>query len=118
MSQLDLAFVQARRDDGIDRAAVHSGACWQDKALASVRNYAQSHREFLTEDVRFDASQLDTPTDGRAWGHVMRRAVKAGWIVRTDRCKPAKSSNLSPKPLWESLIFGKVVVTEGDFDGE
>lgn len=116
MEQLTFTEVQARRDDGIQRAADHSGACWQDKALASVRNYAQTHREFLTEDARFDASQLDVPTDGRAWGQVMRRAVKLGWIVRTDRCKPARSSNLSPKPLWESMIFGKVIVNAGDFE--
>jgi hypothetical protein len=108
MTQLDLDFVKTRRDDGIARAAEHSGVLWQDMALDAVRQYAASHEQFLTEDARIDARQslaLPEPTDGRAWGAVMQRARREKIIERIGY-KPAKSSNLSPKPLWKSLICG------------
>lgn len=113
--QLTLDFVRSRRDDGIERAAMSSGAAWQDKALASVRDYAQSNELFLTESVRFAVPQLDAPPDLRAWGQVMRRAAKEGICERVGFAR-AKSSNLSPKPLWRSLILNHVVVTAEDFE--
>lgn len=115
MSQLDLSFVRERRDDGIARAAASSGAAWQDKALASVAEYARTHDLFLTESIRFALPQLEAPSDLRAWGQVMRRAAKEGLIERVGFAR-AKSSNLSPKPLWRSLILNQVIVTSEDFE--
>jgi hypothetical protein len=103
MTQLDLDFVKTRRDDGIARAAEHSGDDWQDAAFQCVASYARTHAEFLTEDARLEARQLPPPPDGRAWGAVMQRARREKIIERIGY-KPAKSSNLSPKPLWKSLI--------------
>jgi hypothetical protein len=106
MTQLDLNFARARRDDGIARSAEHSGDDWQDAAFQCVAAYAKTHAEFLTEDARLEAYQsqgLEIPADDRCWGQVMRRACRLG-IVKKDGYKPAKSSNLSPKPLWKSLI--------------
>lgn len=103
MKQLDMDFIRARRDDGIARVAASSGDDWQDAALASLHQYALTHERFLTEEARADADQLPDWVDGRAWGQVVRRAVRLGWIERAGFA-PARSSNLSPKPLWRSLI--------------
>lgn len=115
MTQLDLSFVQARRDDGIARSAASSGAAWQDAALAAVRLHAQTHELFLTENVRFACPDLEAPPDGRAWGQVIRRAAKAGICERVGFAR-AKSSNLSPKPLWRSLILNHIPVSPEEFE--
>jgi hypothetical protein len=102
-----LTWQQAKdkRERGVQRAADHAGPDWQDAALQQLIDYARQHDRFLTEDVREYALQhgLDDPPDGRAWGHVVRRAVRLGHIDR-DGYRAAKSSNCSPKPLWKSLI--------------
>lgn len=104
MNQLDIDFVKDRRDDGIARSAANSGDDWQDAAFQCLQEYAKRHGQFMTEDVRFDAAQLAAPPTAKAWGQVVRRAKKEGVIADSGTCGRAKSSNLSPKPLWQSLI--------------
>lgn len=101
--QLSLGFIRARRDEGIATAADHSGQTWQDAAFHAVCEYARTHNQFLTEEARIEADQLPLPTDGRAWGAVMQKARREK-IVEQIGFARAKSSNLSPKPLWKSLI--------------
>lgn len=89
-------------DKVIESVGKNAGAAWVDSALDFVQQYvAQRTEPFLTEDVRAQATPLiGKPRDGRAWGTVMRRAVKAGYVQRVGFA-PAKSSNLSPKVLWQ-----------------
>ena len=97
-----------RRELGISRAADkadrdHEG--WQDDALAAVCKYLAQHpdRPFLAEEVRAwceTTGVIAAPENERAWGAVMRRAAKDGYICKVGYA-PARSSNLSPKVLWE-----------------
>jgi hypothetical protein len=58
--------------------------------------------KLLAENVRNWASdKLPDPPDGRAWGAVMQRARRAGYIRKVGY-REAQSSNLSPKVLWSA----------------
>lgn len=98
--------------DGMARAAEHADAVdegWSDRAYSALREYALKNDEFMTEDVRVWAHRngLPTPPDGRAWGAVTLRAVKANLVVcdryRKTRIPPAHAT---PRPVWRSRIFG------------
>lgn len=95
-----------KRDKGIERAAAHATEEWRERALGYVKLHALCTRQFLTEHVRNMATLdgLEAPPDGRAWGSVMQVAARQKVIVRKGFA-PARSSNMSPKVLWESLIF-------------
>lgn len=90
-------------DEAIDRVGENAGAQWGEEALNQVINYAHSSdKPFLTEDIRKWAKDfIGDPHDGRAWGHVMRQAAKMG-VVKKVGYAAARSSNLTPKVLWEA----------------
>lgn len=98
-----------RREEGIGRAlssANNAVADWSELALNEFIKYADKHEYFLTEDVRNSLSDdFPLPPDNRAWGGVAQMASRMK-ITEKDGYRLAKSSNLSPKPLWKSLIFG------------
>lgn len=102
-------LAELRRDQGIERATDHAKRVdreWLEKALGYVRLHALVHREFLTEDVKAmaEADGLVLASDHRAWGGVMRKAKDAG-IVKANGYAPARTSNLSPKVKWLSLLY-------------
>lgn len=110
-AQLAITFpaARARRDDGIARAVDHAETVkvgWQREAFERFRRYAERHEVFLTEDVLEANPDFTVPPqcDKRAWGAVARAAAKQG-IVAKEGYAPAKTSNLSPKPLWRSRLF-------------
>jgi hypothetical protein len=105
---------QQLADDGMNRAVDHADQVepgWSQRAYDMLEGYALSHFEFMTEDCRVWAhgEGLPTPPDGRAWGAVTLRAVKAGLIVcdryRKTRIPPAHAT---PRPVWRSQIFQAV----------
>lgn len=106
MAQLAIDFARLRRDDGIERAADHAGQAWQRSARGYLLEFLairlKRHDQFLAEDVREFAEKrgITDPPDGRAWGHVLRSAAREN-IIRKVGYAPARSSNLSPKVLWE-----------------
>lgn len=100
-----LAEAVARRDDGIRRASEHAeDECegWGLEALRFLTRYAgAADVPFLAEDVVLAAvGVVPSPPDARAWGGVFKRAAARG-IVRRVGYAPARSSNLSPKCLWQ-----------------
>jgi hypothetical protein len=106
MNQPDLFAARRRGLDGARRAADHADRmreAWTATAVAWVRLFVSSRvgRPFLAEEVRAGALEwgLDAPPDGRAWGHVMRRAQRDGLIAAAGYAAAA-SSNGSPKVLW------------------
>jgi hypothetical protein len=75
---------------------------WTKRASELFGEFAkQSNGPFLTEEARFYAEShgLQSPPDGRAWGHVAKSAQRRGVVVSAGFAA-AKSSNGSPKVLW------------------
>lgn len=106
---MDYQDVIAKRDLGISRAiqgAVNNDPEWFDAAYIGLLRFTMRHEDpFLTEDVRAWSEQhgyVLPPENARAWGAVMRSAAKNGLIQKVGY-RPAKSSNLSPKVLWEAI---------------
>lgn len=100
---VDRTAAAARRDLGIERAARKSGEDWQQAALDRLRMYLRAWElPFLTEDFSHWALANDfrPPHDGRAWGAVMQTAARRK-LIRKVGYRAAKTSNLSPKVLWQ-----------------
>jgi hypothetical protein len=103
MTQPSLFEAAQRRDKGIHDSAGHAGGEWVDDALTYVEAFTRhTDGPFLGEQVRewAEARGLAAPPDGRAWGAVMQ-AAKRRHLLRSCGYAPARSSNLSPKVLWE-----------------
>jgi hypothetical protein len=107
-----LSEVEIRRDTGIARAAARADReipQWSDLAFEFITRYCIANgkgHEFHGEALRQCAERtglIPEPPDARAYGSVFRRAARAGLIRKTGRYVLAKSSNLSPKPVWEVL---------------
>lgn len=101
-----------KRELGIQRSVDRADANiigWSTDAASHVAQFCVRKKDlifdanFLAEDVRewCEINGLSAPTDGRAWGSVMRRAAKAG-LIRPVGYAPSRSSNLSPKVLWRA----------------
>lgn len=73
---------------------------WRANAVEAVRLYARTHETFLAEDVRAIMPEPDR-ADGRAWGAVMRDAVRAGYI---EAGYATRDKWGSWKTLWRSLV--------------
>jgi len=98
-----------KRDLGIHRAvegAKNDDPHWFDSAYYGLILYTVHHEDpFLTEDVREWCEQRGyvlPPANARAWGAVMQAAAKHK-VIQKIGFGLAKSSNLSPKVLWEAI---------------
>lgn len=109
MIQMDLALGRTLASTGAALASTNAGSDWTASAYSILVEYANIHKTFMTEDVRLYAiKQYDfpLPPDGRAWGGVVNRAVRANKIKRVGYA-PMKSANChaNPKSVWQ-LIEG------------
>jgi hypothetical protein len=104
---MDYESAKAAADIGITRSADHADAVhdgWVDDAVESLRIAIKLFplgAEFTIEQVRLKIENLPKPPDLRSWGAVTRRAVKLGYVIRTNNFRTAVSSNNSPKPLYK-----------------
>lgn len=96
------------RDQGMERVATSAERAspgWLDGARVALKRYLQAHpgETFICERVRGwaeDLELIEPAANERAWGHVFRAASRDGLIRKTGQYELAKSSHLSPKPLW------------------
>ncbi|MDE3022636.1 MAG: hypothetical protein KGI54_12380 [Pseudomonadota bacterium] len=74
---------------------------WTDIALNAVIAFAKSHEHFLTEEVREYCHEfVPEPRDARAWGAVIRRAVKTN-IISFDQ-----DMRLHVLPIYHQSPYG------------
>jgi len=106
MTSMDLQMAGKRtgaelRDKGIKQSIDNAGTPWKEKALKFVLSYPGD--EFMTEDVRQYAYRkgLEKPPSERAWGSIILRARKMGWVkfLRYDSVDNPKAHK-TPATVW------------------
>lgn len=100
---LDMRAARARRDEGMASVEAHANEEipeWSEYAFVFLMHFARGHKEFRIEEVRTAAiGFVPPPPDSRAWGPVVQRAAREGFI-KVCGYAPAATSNGSPKPVW------------------
>lgn len=106
--QLSFADALHRRDEALavveehaDREALE--AWWQE-----FRAFCERHEFVFCDDFLNDALyvlKLPTLREPRAIGAIFKRAIFEGLIEKSGAYRPSVRSNLSPRPVWRSLIY-------------
>ena len=98
-----------RAREGAARADEHAADKWKALADLAIMQCARRLPEFTSDEVWMvlDGYGIERPPEGRAMGHRMTAAAKAGTISKTDRVQPTKQvkSHHSPKNIWRSNIL-------------
>ena len=110
--QLTLAHDIARRhaETGMQRAlerAADGMPQWPELAFDFLRTYARANENFAGWMVVRSAAntfEFPAPPTAKAWGAVLKRAVREGVIACAGMTKdPHRHGN--PIPLWKSLVY-------------
>lgn len=100
------------RDAGIARAtqaANRRNAGWSEDAFTAAKLYIDEARgrEFMAEDVRSFAERalgLPVAPDARAWGGVMAKVAKLGFVRRVDfRPSANPQAHKRPTAVWKAV---------------
>ena len=80
---------------------------WGAKALAYLRNYAESHERFVGWHITHAAAvtrAVPKPTSLKAWGSIVTKAQRLGWI---EKCGYTTDVNrhCNPIPIYKSLLY-------------
>ena len=103
--QAELDFAREHRDVGVARAEAGAKEAWLVLAYAALVAHLRAHGEFFVDDLW--RSGLERPRESRALGAVVQRAARERLMEKTGEYRQSRSSNLSPKPVWRSLIRGR-----------
>lgn len=99
-------LAERARDEGMARSVARADRVeptWSSDALRFLTAFARIHDAFIGEEVVEAARDvISAPPDSRAWGSVFQTASRRGIIHKTGQFRPARSSNLSPKPVWRA----------------
>ena len=101
--QLDFDTAASKKTIGIAQSEETSGPDWAEYADSFIDTHLTRY-PFMFVDELWDAG-LVVPTSPRALGARMQAAARRGSMEKTDQYRPSVRSNLSPKPIWKSLIY-------------
>jgi len=96
---------QARRerDDALDRVDRGADEEWKDYAWSWAYAYLRSHREWFPDDSW--AEGLVEPREARAFGPVVLRLLRAGFMARTGEMRQRTRGHAALGPVWRSTIY-------------
>ena len=81
---------------------------WIDIATDVVRDIAQDVDAFTTDRVEYELEVrgIEPPNEPRAFGALMLRAARAGWVSKTDQVAPSviPRNHRRPKSIWKSRL--------------
>lgn len=95
----------ADRMDGMQRAVEHADRVepeWSELALDFLGRFARQHPyPFLIEQVIAESiGDVPQPPTTKAWGAIVRRASREGWLVKAGYADATATRNACPKILW------------------
>jgi len=81
---------------------------WKNEAYTFLVQFAQSHAEFISEDVgdAHEKAGLPQPPTRRAWGALYQKAAREGYIVQCGLGR-SRLRHASVCPRWKSLVFNR-----------
>ncbi len=94
---------RVRRRDGMTRADEHADSQWRADAWAWLGAYLRTHPTFFADDAW--PAGCPRPREARAFGPLVLRAAREGLIRKTGTFRARTSGNLTPAPVWESLVY-------------
>ena len=108
MTQMDIDFARAARDEGMARAedkANREVSGWSELALQYIRLFASTRKgvTFTGLELRLASIEygLIQPTNPKAWGSPLQRASRMGIIKRVGTV-PDPNRHCNPVPLWKA----------------
>ena len=108
----DAAAAREAKKEAMDRSEKNATPEWSEVMLKLVKLTSQEQLLFNADDVfeRMEAIPNAPVThDPRAFGPVMRRAVKAGYCEATDTTRKSRRESCHHRPLaiWRSKLYRK-----------
>ena len=103
MTRRSRAAGYAARADGMARAEEGADERWFRGAVAFVTKFCRGNETMFCDDL-WNAG-LEAPREARALGPAIMECVRAGVIERSGRFRASVGSNMTPKPIWRSLVF-------------
>lgn len=101
---VSLAAATEARDSALSAVEAGADAEWMALAWHTLCDYLKRHQEFFVDDFWTD-TQLRQPREARAFGPIVLRAARSGYIERTERSRPSVRSRLGHKPVWRSMLY-------------
>ncbi len=99
------------RDQAIERAIKHAGEPWRLRALEIIWKTARKYEHLTADDYHrvATAMNLERPPDGRAWGAVVIKARKNGWMSPTGDREKSKRPEVhrGEMKVYKSHIFAE-----------
>lgn len=93
---------RAERDAALLRVEESAGD-WNARAWAWLLDYLRTHAEFFPDDVW--AAGLERPRELRAFGPLVARAARAGYIVKSGRLRQRTRGHATAAAVWRSMLY-------------
>ena len=109
LTLFDAAASRAAHDAAIATVEAHTAPLWAELAYRAVERVAALGRPFIVDAAVEELERtvgpiIARPAEGRAWGAVMQRAMRAGIITPTGRFRNSANArhHANPRREWEA----------------
>jgi hypothetical protein len=97
-----LLAAERARDAAMEQAAANAPAGWEARATDWLRSYLETHAEYVPDTANREGPE---PPERRAWGGVVRRALRLGWMVKGGYA-PRTQGHATMGPVYRSKLYG------------
>lgn len=109
-NRFDAETSSLARDAALAQVEAAASHRWKAEALDAIRYVAERRERFTTDAVWYVLEQIrkiEGPSEPRALGSVMRRAVSMGFCRATSEVQKSVRVDCHRRPLavWESRLF-------------
>jgi len=103
MNQPTLFEAREARDKGMKQVEENASSEWKEMAWEWLVNYLEVNEEFFPDDVW--AAGLPVPKELRAFGPLVLRAARAGYIVKSGKLRQRTRGHGTAAAVWASTIY-------------